>query len=78
MYSLWKGELFMSKLPPLSEIQKLATDKGLELPDEILDEVAGGAYSEEEWANMTVEERQAAQQRSLIAKLITKTPCELD
>ncbi len=68
----------MSKLPPLSELQKLAADKGIELPDDILDEVAGGAYSEEEWNNMTVEERQAAQQRSIIAKVITKTPCEMD
>ena len=66
------------KLPPLEELQKLATEKGVELPDDILDEVAGGAYTEEEWKNMTVEERQAAQQRSLLAKLIFHTPCELD
>ncbi|MCR5637058.1 MAG: hypothetical protein K6F76_07795 [Clostridiales bacterium] len=66
------------KLPPLSELQKLAAEKGVELPDDILDEVAGGAYTEEEWKNMTVDERRAAQQRSLIARLITHEPCELD
>ena len=49
-----------------------------EINDEELDLVAGGAYTEEEWAAMSVEERQAAQQRSLIAKFITKTTCEMD
>lgn len=66
------------KLPPLSEIQKLSAEHGFELSDEVLDAVAGGAYSEEEWFQMSKEERQAAQQRSLLAKLVLKTPCELD
>lgn len=66
------------KLPPLNEIQKLAADKGVELPDELIDAVAGGAYTSEEWAAMTTQERQAAQQRSLMAKFVFHTPCEMD
>ena len=66
------------KLPPLNEIQKLAADKGVELPDELIDAVAGGAYTEEEWFAMSPEERQAAQHRSLVAKVILHLPCELD
>ncbi len=65
------------KLPPLSVLKELAGE-GVELNDEVLDAVAGGAYTTEEWNAMTVEERQAAQQRSLIAKYVTKTPCEMD
>ena len=65
------------KMPPLDVIKEMAGD-GVELPEEIVDAIAGGAYTEAEWSAMTVEERQAAQQRSLIAKMITKTPCELD
>lgn len=65
------------KLPPLSALKALAGE-GTELNDDILDAVAGGAYTEEEWAAMTVEERQAAQQRSLIAKYVTHTVCEMD
>ena len=66
-----------TKLPPLDVIKELAGE-GVELPEEILDAVAGGAYSVEEWNQMSTEERQAAQQRSLLAKLVLKTPCELD
>ena len=66
-----------AKLPPLDVIKELAGD-GVELPEEILDAVAGGAYTVEEWNQMSTEERQAAQQRSLLAKLVLKTPCELD
>ena len=66
------------KLPPLNEIQKLAAEKGVELPDELIDSVAGGAYTAEEWAAMSVEERQAAQRRSLMAKLMLNMPCEMD
>ena len=49
-----------------------------EINDEELDLVAGGAYTQEQWNAMSTEERQAAQQRSLIAKFITKTTCEMD
>ena len=65
-----------TKLPPLSVLQELAGE-GVELSDEILEAVAGGAYTEEEWYAMTVEERQEAQQRSLIARAL-KAPCEMD
>lgn len=65
-----------NKLPPLEVLKDLAN--GQELPEEILDSVAGGAYTEEEWFAMSTEERQAAQQRSIIAKLVLKAPCELD
>ncbi len=65
------------KLPPIKVIQELAGE-GVELPDEILDEVAGGAYTDEEWFAMTEEERKAAQQRSLLNKLVLKQPCEMD
>ena len=66
------------KMPPLSELTKLAADNGIELPDEIIDAVAGGEYTTEEWNAMTREEQLAAQKRSLIAKFVTHTPCEMD
>lgn len=66
-----------TKLPPLDVIKEMAGE-GVELPEEILDAVAGGAYSVEEWNQMSTEERRAAQDRSLIAKLILEQPCELD
>lgn len=65
------------KLPTLEELSKLAADKGVELPDDIADAVAGGEYTPEEWLAMTVEERQAAQKRSLAADILG-VPCELD
>ena len=65
------------KLPPLEELTKLAAEKGVELPDDLLEKVAGGEYTMEEWFAMNTEERQAAQKRSLAAKLLSQ-PCELD
>lgn len=65
------------KMPPLSVLKDMAGE-GVELHDDILDAVAGGAYTQEEWDAMSVEERQMAQQRSLIAKYVTNTPCEMD
>lgn len=65
-----------TKLPPLSVLKELAGE-GVELSDEILEAVAGGAYTEEEWAAMTTEERRAAQDRSVFAKMFN-APCELD
>ena len=65
-----------NKLHPLEVLKDLAN--GQELPEEILDAVAGGAYTEEEWLAMSEEERKAAQMRSLIAKLELNLPCELD
>ena len=66
-----------TKMPPLSVLKEIAGE-GLELHDDVLDAIAGGAYTEEEWNAMSVEERQAAQQRSLIAKYVTHTVCEMD
>lgn len=65
------------KMPPVNVLKEMAGE-GVELPEEILDEVAGGAYTDAEWLEMTEEERKAAQQRSLIARYVTKTACELD
>ena len=65
------------KLPPLSELTRLAAEKGVELPDNILDLVAGGEYTIEEWLAMSEEERKAAQNRSMAAYLIGQ-PCEMD
>jgi hypothetical protein len=64
------------KMPPLSVLKELAGE-GVELNEEVLDAVAGGAYTEEEWYAMSTEERQAAQMRSITAR-IRKTECELD
>ena len=65
-----------NKLPPLEVLKDLAN--GQELPEEILDAVAGGAYTEEEWLAMSTEERQAAQRRSILNKKVLNLPCELD
>ena len=65
-----------TKLPPLDVIKEMAGE-GVELPEEILDAVAGGAYSVEEWNQMSTEERQEAQRRSVLARLLD-APCELD
>ena len=50
---------------------------GVELTDDMLDYVAGGVYTREEWYAMTKDERRAAQQRSLDARK-KSAPCELD
>ena len=47
-----------------------------EIDEEELDLVAGGAYTDEEWAAMTTEERKAAQIRSILA-MNQRKPCEL-
>lgn len=65
-----------NKLPPLEVLKDMAN--GQELPEEILDAVAGGAYTEEEWLAMSEDERRAAQRRSIMAKLSKNGPCELD
>ena len=65
-----------NKLPPLEVLKDMA--HGQELPEEILDAVAGGADTEEEWLAMNEGERRAAQPRSLIAKLQLNAPCEMD
>lgn len=59
----------------------MCEEKKVNVPQEItedeLDMVAGGAYTNEEWNKMSTAERQAAQQRSIRAKLQNK-PCEMD
>lgn len=57
--------------------KKLNPQEGVEIPEDILDDVAGGAYTTEEWNAMTTKERQMAQQRSIQAK-IRNLPCEMD
>lgn len=59
------------------ELKKLAEENGVELTEDMLDMVAGGAYTKDEWDAMTPEERKAAQDRSIMAKIMKK-PCELD
>ena len=59
----------------MSEIKK--NNVPVEIEDEELDLVAGGAYTKEEWNSMSTEERQAAQQRSIRA-MIRNQPCEMD
>ena len=50
----------------LDELKKVADEEGIELTDEMLDKVAGGAIPPEIWDGMTEEERKAAQIQSLI------------
>lgn len=59
----------------MSEIKK--NNVPVEIEDEELDLVAGGAYTQEQWNSMSTAERQAAQQRSIRAKLRNQ-PCEMD
>ena len=59
------------------EVKKYAEENNIELTEEMLDAIAGGAYSQEEWDNMTVEERQAAQIASVLAR-VRQMPCALD
>ena len=49
----------------------------VEINEDELDLVAGGAYTREEWDAMTSEERKAAQLRSILAWQ-QKKACELD
>jgi len=44
----------------IEELKKMVEENGIELTDEMLDAVAGGLYSEEEWLAMTKNERRAA------------------
>lgn len=61
----------------LEELKKEAAEAGIELTEDMLDGVAGGAYTREEWEAMTVEERQAAQIMSVLARY-KGLPCALD
>lgn len=59
----------------MSEIKK--NNVPMEIDEEELDLVAGGAYTQEEWDSMSTAERQAAQQRSIRAKIRNQS-CEMD
>ncbi len=61
----------------LDEMKAYANENGIELTEEMLDAIAGGRYSYEEWKAMTTEERQAAQLASIMARAQSK-PCALD
>jgi len=59
----------------MSEEKKVVAP--VEINDEELDLVAGGAYTREEWEAMSTAERAAAQQRSRNARRNNR-PCEMD
>ncbi|MBR6571087.1 MAG: hypothetical protein IKK75_11615 [Clostridia bacterium] len=61
----------------MSEEKKVVAP--VEIEEDELDLVAGGAYTREEWAKMSYEERRAAQMRSLQRRANPDLgPCELD
>lgn len=61
----------------IEEIKKIAAEEGIELTEEMLEAIAGGKYSLEEWDKMTDDERVAAQIDSIMKRL-NKLPCDLD
>lgn len=61
----------------LDEMKAYASENGIELTEDMLDAIAGGRYSYEEWKAMTTEERQAAQLASIMARAQNQ-PCALD
>lgn len=61
----------------MDEIKKVADENGIELTEEMLDAIAGGRYTYEEWKNMTDDERIAAQLASVMARA-QQQPCALD
>ncbi len=61
----------------LDDIKKVASEDGVEIDEEMLDKIAGGAYTKEEWSAMDDEERWAAIRRSFAA-YAKKEVCELD
>jgi len=64
------------KLPPL-EVNNETFGAGNEIPDDILDAVAGGAYTYEEWFSLSEEERKKLQMQSVLAKDLNLS-CGLD
>ena len=61
----------------IDEKKKFADENGIELTEDMLDAIAGGRYTYEEWKNMTTDERKAAQLASIMAR-INNAPCALD
>lgn len=62
----------------IEEIKKYAAEEGIDLSEDVLEAIAGGKYSDEEWSKMTEDERIAAQDRSVIAKFVLHIECEMD
>ena len=61
----------------MEEIRKDTDNQRVEIDEEMLDFVAGGVYSQEEWAAMSVEERMEAWRISKINRL-KHVYCQLD
>lgn len=61
----------------IEEIKKIAAEDGVELTEEMLEAIAGGKYTYEEWKAMTDEERIAAFAESTANRAIGQ-PCKLD
>ncbi len=62
----------------LKEAKKMAEEAGVELTDDVIDLISGGAIPVEIWNEMPPEERRAAQQLSIFNKFVLKQPCALD
>ena len=61
----------------IADLDKIAKEKNLEIDEEMLDFIAGGVYSEEEWNGMTPEERMEAWRVSKINRA-KHVYCKLD
>lgn len=61
----------------LDEMKNVANENGVELTEDMLDAIAGGRYTYEEWKAMTDDERAAAQLASIMARAQNQ-PCALD
>lgn len=61
----------------MANIDDLKNVERIELDDEMLNFVGGGVYSEEEWKNMTAEERRQAWIDSIQARA-NREYCNLD
>lgn len=61
----------------IEEIKKIADEKGVELTEEMLESVAGGKYTTEEWTAMSAEDRiQAILDSQAIKKAGTGEYCK--
>ena len=49
----------------IEDIKKLADEQGVELSEDMLETIAGGYYSVEEWLKMSAAEREKAKNDSL-------------
>ncbi|MBR0413072.1 MAG: hypothetical protein IJI47_05860 [Eubacterium sp.] len=60
----------------IDEMKKIAAEKGIEITDDMLAEIAGGKIDPAIWNNMTPEERKAAQIQSML-NIAQGKPCDL-